>query len=162
MKPIVFFIVILLLVTYSIIRDYKKRKGSITRKEIVYISIGFSVMVIIGVVVTLYSSSQKRELFQNKKMSTGIISKYEPEGKSTTDEFVYQFNLNGFLFYGHHRGTWPNGGVDKFINKAFPVVYDSLNPNNSNMLMNDKDFIEYNIPFPDSLKWVLPYYAGNL
>lgn len=38
--------------------------------------------------------------------------------------------------------------------KRFSVVYNSLNPNQSTILITEEDFKRFGLPFPDSLIWV--------
>lgn len=49
-------------------------------------------------------------------------------------------------------------GNDFFVNKTFPIVYYPPRPSISRILITPRDFSDFNMPFPDSLKWVLQYY----
>lgn len=41
--------------------------------------------------------------------------------------------------------------------KQFPVVYDTTDIDNSQILITAKKFKKYSIPFPDSLSWIEDY-----
>ena len=46
--------------------------------------------------------------------------------------------------------------TDEFIGKVFPVIV-SVVTKNSTILVTPRQFKEYDIPFPDSLQWVIAY-----
>ena len=48
------------------------------------------------------------------------------------------------------------GGKFHFIGKTFPAMY-LPGKNILEILITPRDFEEFNIPFPDSLNWVMPY-----
>jgi len=48
-------------------------------------------------------------------------------------------------------------GLRVFENKYFPVFYDP-NLGQSQILIDPADFKKFNVPFPDSLSWVLSYF----
>src|SRR6185312_12407547 len=48
------------------------------------------------------------------------------------------------------------GGKFHFIGKTFPSMY-LPDKNILEILITPRDFEEFNIPFPDSLNWVMPY-----
>lgn len=48
------------------------------------------------------------------------------------------------------------GGKFHFIGKTFPAMY-LPDKNILEILITPRDFEEFNIPFPDSLNWVMPY-----
>jgi len=47
-------------------------------------------------------------------------------------------------------------GLQVFENKYFPLIYDP-NTGTSQLLIDPTDFRRFNLSFPDSLSWVLPY-----
>lgn len=72
-------------------------------------------------------------------------------GMDLNYEFYYKSKkiIGGNSFY-------KISGLHEFENKYFPVMYD---PHlcSSQLLIEPSDFKRYNLPFPDSLKWVLKY-----
>lgn len=68
--------------------------------------------------------------------------------------FKYNFFYNNKI-YIQEGGS----GIRKknlFIGKYFPVIF-SPKSKNSELLISPEDFEKFDIPFPDSLKWVLKY-----
>ena len=45
----------------------------------------------------------------------------------------------------------------KFFYKTFPVIYDSTNPEDEQLLLFPFEFEEFNLPYPDSLKMRMKY-----
>ena len=70
-------------------------------------------------------------------------------------------DLHYEFFYNRKRYTSNNTfykirGLREFENKYFPVMYDPK-MGSSQLLLYPLDFKRFNLPFPDSLKWVLQY-----
>jgi len=51
----------------------------------------------------------------------------------------------------------PIRGNDDFVGRYFPVMYSPNLGGQSQLLITPDDFIRFNLPYPDSLKWVLVY-----
>jgi hypothetical protein len=112
---------------------------------------------IVGFYSLRYSRNQKAELLAHKGITTAIITKFTPLGAKSGDDFEFTYSDYNSLFKGTYMGGGTKGEYN-FVGKQFPVVYDSLNPGgNFRMLISPDDFKYYNMPFPDSLKWVLSY-----
>lgn len=67
----------------------------------------------------------------------------------------YEFFYNGKKIIGE-RGFKNIRGNRDFQKKAFPVMYDPKF-GTSQLLVEPIDFKEFNLPYPDSLTWVLQY-----
>ena len=64
-----------------------------------------------------------------------------------------------FFYNGQQKIVGSNTNVNKeriFIGKYFPIAY-SPKINVGQILITPEDFKNYDIPFPDSLNWVLEY-----
>lgn len=75
---------------------------------------------------------------------------------------VKGYDLNYEFYYKGEKKLGNNAvekirGLKEFENKYFPVIYDPKY-GASQILIDPAMFDKYNIPFPDSLKWVLPYF----
>lgn len=46
---------------------------------------------------------------------------------------------------------------EEFVQKHFPIVYNSQHPSIASILIIPADFAQYNFIFPDSLNWVRKY-----
>lgn len=64
-------------------------------------------------------------------------------------------DLNGKIIDGSELSQFSNHTI--FIGKHFPVIYNSDTPADYQILMTSEQFKEFNIPYPDSLKWVDKY-----
>lgn len=68
-----------------------------------------------------------------------------------------------YEFYYHGERIEADNSIEKirglreFENKYFPVIYDPK-LGQSELLIEPEEFRNYNIPFPDSLSWVIKYF----
>lgn len=74
---------------------------------------------------------------------------------------AYRYTVNNSTYksttiYSEKKLSRENWGA--LINKSFPVVYHRKMKFLSVMLISPEDFQEFGVPFPDSLKWVLPLF----
>ena len=70
-------------------------------------------------------------------------------------DLQYEFYYKGKKIIDNNATGVFRGNRD-FENKYFPVMYDPTF-GASELLMTPTDFEKFNISFPDSLNWVLPY-----
>ncbi len=84
---------------------------------------------------------------------------------ATSTEWVTRVNMGMHLkyefFYNGKKKVDEQGiknvrGSREFIGKYFPVMYDPKF-GTSQLLVEPDDFKEFNLPYPDSLNWVLKY-----
>ena len=67
-----------------------------------------------------------------------------------------------YEFYYHDKKVFGSNafndfrGNDVFVNRNFPVMYEPK-LGSSKLLIEPSDFKRFDLPFPDSLKWVLGY-----
>ena len=66
----------------------------------------------------------------------------------------YKYVVDGEEFKGSTGLGLSAQYGDLVLGKYFPVVFSSLDTNNSDILIQPSDFERYNIPIPDSLAWV--------
>ena len=71
----------------------------------------------------------------------------------------YEFFHKGIKIIGYVPFSEANGNIN-FVHKYFPIIYEPES-GYRDLLIEPKMFKEYNIPFPDSLKWVLPYVSDK-
>ena len=100
----------------------------------------------------------------NNKRNVQMISKSPSFSIATINSFRYEkgkallaeyyFNVNGKTFK-NAKGDGRFEKIGKFIlNRSFPVIYNSNDPDKSAMLIFRSDFEKFNLAFPDSLVWV--------
>jgi hypothetical protein len=132
-------------------------KINLSRKKLIILFVliffEFAVMEIMYIV---HRKKLAASLETHKKIVTGIIlNAKETYGRSNRHSFyVYGFNNNSTISYGNASILV---GWQRLIGKKFPVIYDTTNPENNHMLIFPDDFNDWNLPFPDSLKWVLKF-----
>jgi hypothetical protein len=71
--------------------------------------------------------------------------------------FIVDYKFEVYSLFVEGSNTYEINSSDKYklVNRYFPVVYSKNNPENCDILIFPDDFKKYNIPFPDSLNWVL-------
>ena len=75
-------------------------------------------------------------------------------GGRTSATFEYEF-----IYDNQRRTSNTNAGVnspENFVGKSFPVIVSTFTKKSS-ILVTPSHFEKYDLPFPDSLKWVLDY-----
>jgi hypothetical protein len=111
----------------------------------------------------LYGMYESDNLKNRKKISTAIITGTS-YSKGSLIKYTYsvdsidyrrRFKIGHiFTLEGMSRTNFPDSQVEKYLlYKKFPVVYDSIEIFKSELLILKKDFENYNLAFPDSLKW---------
>ena len=111
-------------------------------------------IVIVIVVFFIYHNLLWADLKYNGVIITGLLKSTSYHSKSSLIDFEYSYEFEGKMY----KSSFSSGKKDYsiFIGKSFPVVVSRLT-NKSTMLITPSHFNEFNIPFPDSLKWVLQY-----
>ncbi len=126
------------------------------------IAILFLVMAALFIIVV--GSIFKKALIKNHKESVAKITEgsYGGRGHSGTISLIFKFNVEGREIEGNaafNSSELYYSDVEKFIvGKTFPVVYNPNSPHSNHLLIRKKDFEQFNVPFPDSMKWVLQYF----
>jgi hypothetical protein len=71
----------------------------------------------------------------------------------------YTFTVKGKVYEGKYntRNLAFLETLDSTEGHYFPVMYYDKDPTTSDLLVLQKDFSLYSLPFPDSLKWVCRY-----
>jgi hypothetical protein len=114
-----------------------------------YATIGLIAIVIIYILIV------KRELHKQGILLNAKTTNWASGAKVSLD-LKYEFYYNGKKIIGANAFNDFRGNLD-FLNRFFPVMYYPGLGGNSQLLIGPEDFKEFYLPFPDSLKWVLPY-----
>lgn len=105
-----------------------------------------------------YYYSLKGEKFVNKimehpKLTTGIITNVTYVAKKG-----YYLEYNFYIDGGTTSSGAYKGGVESIrnsiVNKSFPVIYNKYESDKNTMLILPEHFKEFNLPYPDSLRWI--------
>ena len=110
-----------------------------------------------------YGIYEIESLEKRKKITIGKITGTK-NSKGTLITYSYKIDSVSYrkkyrIGYSDFEGTsrsdpFSYNDVHKYLlNKKFPVIYDSLDFFNSDILILEKDFIRYKLPYPDSLNW---------
>jgi hypothetical protein len=134
----------------------KKRKLKIA----IATQVPFAIFAFVCMFILLNRNKSKNDI-QHANFTKGTIFYYYKQN-STDTIFQYNYVVKGIS----HSGTLnfsKDITKDSLVGKTFPVIYDTTAKNGNNsilaacLLITPDDFKKYNIPFPDSLKWVLKY-----
>lgn len=71
----------------------------------------------------------------------------------------YVYIINGKQFKSSTALSTSDKNYATFENKFFPLVYDSLDIDNQEILIRPTDFEHYSMKIPDSLVWIKNYYG---
>ncbi len=105
----------------------------------------------------------KRKLIQHHNISVAKVTdcSYGGRGHVGTITFLYIFQFNDKEIEGSKTFNSDelnfSDAKSFFLNRTFPVIYDSSSPNINFLLIRPADFEKFHYTFPDSLKWVIKY-----
>jgi hypothetical protein len=115
------------------------------------------VFMIIVLVAKFQKSTYNEELMKHAAFTntqfTGLI---EPYKKGTNGPwYICHYEVNGKMFNSYEPVRMCKKLDRDFFSQRFPVIYDSTNPEHGKVLVFPFEFEELNLPFPDSLNWIL-------
>ena len=117
--------------------------------------------ILIGAVI-VWALSNKKKLLDNYKITNAIVNDCYSGGIGHVGiTILYRFNLEGKEITG--TATFNNdilslpNAKQYVLGKTFPVAYNPQHPSNNSLIIRKKDFNQFNINMPDSLKWLLKY-----
>ncbi|NML37507.1 hypothetical protein HHL17_09925 [Chitinophaga sp. G-6-1-13] len=94
-------------------------------------------------------------LYEDGYWTTGVIVERGTDYKGRL-AFNYEFYVDGKKY--HHQasgvGIRPES-YQEFIGKSLPVLYNSKDPSENDMLLRPNDFSSHGRELPDSLFWIL-------
>lgn len=100
----------------------------------------------------------RQDLRVNKVISFTTIYKFSENGKHTCTALHYKYKVEGNGTEGELECSGISiKNVHYFVDKTFPLIYSKKYPENHAILIFPDQFAEYDLPFPDSLHWVLKY-----
>jgi len=128
--------------------------------KIILITMGL--LVVVGIIYSSITNNKKAKAIKaNPKQTIArIFDKFIPQVTSSTvtkvkyqTRYKYEFEVNGKKITGlTERYNFYIENQDAIMGKTFPVIYDEKNPENSCILILERDFTEFNLTQPDSLK----------
>ena len=123
---------------------------------------GLAIMLFIFYIIGNNNKNEfKKQIVNNIYFLNGVVDGTEQKYKDAF-KIRYHFSFKGKEYIQSQAEINSSSFfADKYssikniiINKSFPVIIDSMNPDINQMLVIPNDFEFYNIPFPDSLQWV--------
>lgn len=118
-------------------------------------------MISCALLVMFYQFNRVDQLKKHGQLIDGFVYDYYPGTfKSPGVKFKYFFVVNGDMFHATSTSYryFKESSIDEIINKTFPVLVDTANITNSILLLSPKMFDKYEVPFPDSLQWLVRYF----
>jgi hypothetical protein len=108
-----------------------------------------TISVIIG-----YKYYTQNLLKNNNKIEKARV--YDTGGNAKGSITIYYiFSINNMPYKGtYYTSRISSNDVTKFKGRYIPVLFSINDPNNNVGLLLKKDFEEYNLLYPDSLKWI--------
>ncbi|MNS42037.1 tRNA(Glu)-specific nuclease WapA precursor [compost metagenome] len=127
-------------------------KAAKEKRSIILQLIGIAI--IIGAFITMVVKNEDRFRHRTEICQAIIISSGNSyKGELTLD---YEFRVGNKIYKGA-AGPYtkiPSRNYSDFQGKSFSVIYEKNKPENSGLLLTPSNFERYNIPYPDSLKWI--------
>lgn len=128
--------------------------------KIILITMGL--LVLAGIIYSSLTKNNKARAIKANPGQTNarIVDKSIPKVTSSTltevtyqSRYNYEFEVNGKKFTGlSERYNFQIEHENAIMNKTFPVIYDEKDPQKSSILILQRDFEEYDLVQPDSLK----------
>ena len=104
-------------------------------------------------IIFLFTSCMVDEIQAHKGIAVAQIVSGEP-GYRGGFSFNYVFYVDSKKYSGHNPTKVSETNMSSFLNKSFPVVYSTINPEKNIILITKSHFNDWGVQFPDSLKWV--------
>ena len=120
--------------------------------------IGFIAILLLLCLFIFCRNRMQYDLKRNGIMVKARIARVNIGGKGSGG-FQCNFNFQGKTYEEPSPSTL-NSGVYDFIGKTFPAIY-SPKYEALEILITPTDFEKFDIPFPDSLNWVMKYVINH-
>jgi hypothetical protein len=113
------------------------------------IIIGFIVFV---TVQSIRQNSEDQYLKDNPNLTTAKIIDWDPGAKGGARLLNYEFIIDNKTYNGSKSYYGLSQRNNYLLNKYFPVIYSSKDPNVNRLLIIENEFKEFGLIQPDSLK----------
>ncbi len=157
----------------------EKNEPKTTPEQIKKFSIVFLIVIVVISAFAYYMETlEKTSLIKNKGFTTGVILRIDWSRDAKSPDiypcYIYKLSVKGKTTlaqqmigdeYDIDRQFKQGDGImmDSLVGKSFPILYDTtsrIHPPlkfTNFLLIFPEDFKQFNLPFPDSLKWVLKF-----
>ena len=127
--------------------------------------ITFLVIIVISFFTYRYLLFSKKidHLKRNYIVTTCIIESLELGHRAPTAYANYSFSFKGKHYKGYRGldGITYADAQSNFIKESFPIIVDTLMPENNAILVTPDHFNKMGWKYPDSLEWVMDYYVKD-
>lgn len=113
------------------------------------------VIVIVVALLILVLKYPPGMLTHDTAITVGRITETRYVPKWSYDRLNYEYIIDGKTFSDASSVDVKREYTRQFVGKYFPVVYSKIDTSISELIVEPEDFKRFNIPFPDSLNWVL-------
>ena len=124
-------------------------------------AIGWLTVILVFSIIYLIQKCQGanyiKHILNNAAFTVGVVSQVKYVTKSG-EVIYYNFEVDNKTYSStNNYGNFHS--LQRFIvNKSFPVIYAKDNPADYNaVLIEPDDFSAYNVPYPDSLYWIIEH-----
>ena len=111
---------------------------------------------VVFLLLKVYSLSTKNKYRKSILAAPSFTSGKIYDLKTSRSGLVasYTYDIKGRFYYSKHMdGRYDHLGIE-ILKHYFPVIYNEKHPEKNQILVFPNDFESFNLPFPDSLKWV--------
>lgn len=120
--------------------------------------------IIITLLIPIYyffAKNERTNLLKEHNIGSCVIDNIKTVGREQIISVKYHFNFENNLYHGesvYNRKEIKFENIKLLNNKSFPVIFKKrMYGMSSIILIFPKEFNDFSIPFPDSLKFVTQY-----
>jgi hypothetical protein len=115
----------------------------------------YSILIIVCLIGVFYFRSRYilTEIQENKRVTEAVIYEVRPSRSALNIRFRFK-DENDSTIYVRYKLMYSIDARKILLNRSFPVIYSSKKVTLNKLLITEKDFNKYGVPFPDSLKAV--------
>lgn len=134
-----------------------KKRVSLIVTYIIFIFLFFSIVLYIytdlyGIRFKMYKINSNLKIVNGGKINS--CSKRVKKYNEYVMNYEYLVNNNRYLGKQYSYFDFKKGYDSLLFSKKFPIAYEADNESNSHLLIIPTDFSNFNLDFPDSLKFV--------
>ncbi len=126
-----------------------------TKTKIFYTAVVVLIVALIG-----YAKNSRRLLEANHEVTNCVVDEVKTIGREQVIGVKYHFFVAGKTYKSDASFSRAQMSYENFKlleDKSFPVAYNlKYFDFSSFILIFPKDYKDFNVPFPDSLNWILP------
>jgi hypothetical protein len=134
---------------------------SLFSKTYVQVIISVLLLGLLAIYAQIRANRKSNSLEHDGRITTAIVRSANLLAKSGNSiALTYTYNVAGTEIRSESviDGIFLGDFEDNFLYKSFPVIFHPNDPVRSEILITPDRFKRYDLPFPDSLKWVTKFW----